>query len=229
MLSTMRFHARTILLAACATFLGGCKSGGPTTFELSPDQYDTAFKQTREVLRDWHFNVDRVDAASGVITTRPKVSAGLATPWVSQQSTLTDEWEDFANRQERRVRVTFEPKSLADSAEAPKSTGSLAGATFVDVRELTEPVVARIEVTVDRVQRPGWQPQAKSIRRTGRTRDPELEDRGMWPDYRVPDRQDTELAARLVKEITGRIGQEKLRPTPSGESGGGDAATQDSK
>jgi hypothetical protein len=202
--------------------VAGCSSEGPTTFEIAPSEYDVAFKQTREVLRDWHFNVDRVDAASGVITTRPKFSAGLATPWVSQQSSLTEEWEDFANRQERRVRVTFEPKSLADSAESPQGTGGLVGSPFVDVRQSGEPVIARVEVTVDRVQLPGWQPQTKSIRRSGRTRDPALEDRGMWPEYRVPDRQDPDLAARLVREITERVQEQRKQGVPD-VAGGQDA------
>lgn len=198
----------SLLLLATAVSLAACSTEGPTTFEISPTDYDTAFKQTRETLRDWHFSIDRVDAASGVITTRPKISSGIATPWVSSQSTLLDEFQDVAVRQERRVRVTFEPKSTSDSAASPKAEG-LAGSPFTDVRQSSEPVVARVEITVDRVQRPGWRPEVKSVRMSSRTRSLELEDRGMWPDYRVPDRQDLSLAARLVEEITERIAEER--------------------
>ncbi|HRJ50427.1 MAG TPA: hypothetical protein PKU91_07830, partial [Phycisphaerales bacterium] len=101
-----RFPA--ILLALAAALTGCARSGSPTV-QIPAGSYSQAFEATRASLRDFDFSLDRVDAASGVITTATKASSGLATPWDPEQSGLDQEWEDFINRQRRFVRVTFVP------------------------------------------------------------------------------------------------------------------------
>jgi hypothetical protein len=81
-----------------------------------------AFDLARDVLREEGFILDRVDAAAGIITTRPKTTAGLATPWDAEQSSAEQEIDDLANRQQRTVRITFEPVERASTTAATSTT-----------------------------------------------------------------------------------------------------------
>jgi len=100
--------------------------------------YGAVFDAVREVLREYRFAVNRVDAERGVITTRLKRTAGLASPWDREQSSFAQEWEDLVNQQHRTVRVTFQP-------------------------DQTEPIRAVIEVQLQRVHRPYWRIETESI------------------------------------------------------------------
>src|SRR5688500_8446844 len=101
---------RALILIVLA-LLGGCGSSKmlPSTFAVDAGRYGEAFDAAREVLRAARFDIDRVDAGGGVISTEPKRSAGLATPWDREQSTMGQEFEDLLNHQQRTVRITFEP------------------------------------------------------------------------------------------------------------------------
>lgn len=172
-------------IVAAQVMLTGCGStpGGPE-IAVAPDQYSDAIAATRDVLRSYRFRVDRVDAAGGVVTTAPKSSSGLATPWDGEQSSFTQELEDLGNNQERRVRVTFDRATTPDADER---------------------ITARVEVVVDRVQRPGWRPTPKSVRHSTVTMDPDLAARQMWPTYSVPIRQDHEFASEIAGKIERRL------------------------
>ncbi len=179
----------TVLLMA-ALHLGGCSaSQGPTTFEIAPGQYARAFDAARETLRDQYFSIDRVDYESGVISTLPKESAGLATPWDDDQSTLRQEWEDFAADQRRQVRIVFE--------HAPGAT---------------EPSVGRVTVVIERRYRPGVRVPPKSARTLTLTQDPALGQRAMWPTYEVPIEEDRALASRLAGAISRRLNDVATEP-----------------
>lgn len=176
----------TALLSALGT-LGGC---GSTTekpeLSIASDEYSDAIAATRDVLRSYRFQIDRVDAAEGVVTTAPKSSSGLATPWDAEQSSFNQELEDLGNMQERRVRVTF------DRATTPDADAK---------------ITARVEVVIDRVQRPGWRPTPKSVRHSTVTMDPDLAARQMWPTYSVPIRQDPEFASEIAGKIGRKLGE----------------------
>ncbi|MFZ4574200.1 MAG: hypothetical protein ACOYN0_07365 [Phycisphaerales bacterium] len=180
----MRF---TLLAIVGAALLGGCAAKGPTSFEVAPGQYATAFAASREVLRSHRFTLERVDADRGVMSTGPKYSSGLFTPWDTEQSSLELELADTMNQQSRRVRITFEPsEAKADEAR-----------------------VGRVEVAVYRMQDYGLRPNPRSIMMTTRTIDPKMSERGVWPQYEVAKTTDAGLARRLAREI-----EAKLRETP---------------
>lgn len=180
-----------VLLAAL--HLGGCASSeGPTTFDVAPGQYTRAFDTARETLRDQFYSIDRVDAEAGVISSFPKDSAGLATPWDSDQSSLKQEWEDLAADQRRTIRIVFE-----------REPGS------------SEPTLGRVTVVVDRRYRPGIRVPAKSVRSASLTQDPALAQRGMWPAYDVAVEEDRALAARLANEISKRLAAPEAAKEPS--------------
>ncbi|MFO0834025.1 MAG: hypothetical protein U0638_03570 [Phycisphaerales bacterium] len=166
----------TLHLAGCAS------SEGPTTFDVAPGQYTRAFNTARETLRDQFYSIDRVDAEAGVISSFPKESAGLATPWDSDQSSFKQEWEDLAADQRRTIRVVFE-----------REPGS------------QEPALGRVTVVVDRRYRPGIRVPAKSVRTASLTQDTALAQRAMWPAYDVAIEEDRALAARIAGEIAKRL------------------------
>ncbi len=191
--------ALTVLGALLLTLqLGGCATERPTTMTVTPAAYQSTFDATRDALRDHGFTLDRVDARFGVITTKPRESAGLATPWSNDQSTLYQEWDDLLNRNERSVRVTFEPE--ANDTE-PQPEG------FLDLRDATEPLTMRVRVVVSRRYRPGWRVETTAVRLSTYQIDPALSPRGMRPTYAVPFSEDERLAARLLKRV-----QDELRP-----------------
>ena len=86
--------------------LGGCAAERTdVTFEVSAGGYARAFDAAKEVLREAGFELDRVDARAGVITTRSKGSAGIATPWVGDESTIEQEFDDLIHQQRRTAVV----------------------------------------------------------------------------------------------------------------------------
>lgn len=168
---------RLLLLLSTASLVG-CAARGTGEFPVPAGRYNDAFVAARTVLRDSGFDIERVDARAGVITTLPKPSAGWATPWDTEQSTAAQETSDLFNRQRREVRIAFEP--------APAEG---------------EPVSGVVTVTVSRVQSPGVRPNSRSIQLTTISRDPALSDRGVWIGYAVAVTRDSDLEARLARKV----------------------------
>ncbi len=194
-LTHTRRSLRLLLCALCASvvyllLLPGCatpKSDG--TFTVPAGAYGAAIDATRDALRDYRFDLDRVDAAAGVVTTAGKWSSGLATPWDAEQSSIGQEWDDAMNRQQRRVRVTF---------------ASAHGEGADDLRSLGAPLVGRVEVTVYRLHRQGWRLESESVGRSRRAFDPEL-GRSQGSRYFVPIARDERLEARIADAVARRI------------------------
>ncbi|MBX3358249.1 MAG: hypothetical protein KF745_07460 [Phycisphaeraceae bacterium] len=209
----MLYRAVAIILAAI--LLGACTPTAKTAdLDLAPGQYDTAFVSTRRVLRDTQFDVDRVDARAGVITTAPKPTAGLATPWDEEQQTFDAEVDDLLNRHRRIVRVTFEP--------APGAAPTDADPVDRDIQDLarTGPTVMRIRVVLLRVERPGWRPDLNGAKLNVRSVDPDLARRGLLPSYTVPIGEDRDLAKRLaylINEDMKKPGTDQSEPLPEPE------------
>jgi len=183
------------LLLAIASLLGGCAASTPATIDIPAGQYERAFDAAREQLVRARFELDRVDARAGVITTRPKTTAGLATPWDGESVTLEQKTEDLLNQQQRRVRITFEP---ATGATPPRDAA-------MDLRTIETPLTARVEVAIDRVRTPGWELDATAIRYSWRTQSRAITERGLWPRYDVPFSQDDAWARTLASRVARAI------------------------
>ncbi|MCC5822071.1 MAG: hypothetical protein LAT64_14470 [Phycisphaerales bacterium] len=178
-----RAIAIPILLLALGLLAPGCASvppGARADAEMTPESYPDLFNAARDVLTEYRFTLDRVDAARGVITTAPKRTAGLATPWDREQSTIGQSFEDLAHQHERIARVTFEP------ADNPTRVG--------------------VEVVVQRVRRPHWRIETDAIRMSTHARDPLAIRAGVPTEYREPVSEDRALAARLMHRIIERAG-----------------------
>ena len=177
--------------AVCgAAWLGGCASGGATELAIGPGEYAVAFDAARDVLRDARFEIDRVDARAGVITTAPKT-----TTW--------RDLEDVLNRHGRRVRVSFEPAGEPVGGEAGEAAE---GNTIRDL--LTEEpgeLVMRVRGVVEREQRPGWRLESSAAHLSTRAEDPALVRRGMEPGYTVAVREDAALGGELAQRIAKRL------------------------
>lgn len=175
-----------MLWAGVGAVLGACASVPESPeVEVAPGGYAQAFSAVRDIVREHRFQVDRVDAAAGVISSAPKQTSGLFTPWDGEQSTASLELDDTVNLQQRRVRVTFEPRAGA----------------VEDLRDGDRPLVCRFEVTLERIERPGVRVPPKAVRYSSQAEDPELRQRGMYPSYTVVVSQDPLLAARLAQEL----------------------------
>ncbi|MBX3386720.1 MAG: hypothetical protein KF768_09130 [Phycisphaeraceae bacterium] len=201
------------LLVAGASALMGCSSGSSSAADANSEGAEVrlvaersigsgvysaeggAFAVARETLRDNGYMLERVDAASGVITTRPKTTAGIVTPWHRDQSTFEQELSDFANRQQRTVRITFAPEGREHDELMPG-----------DLRAHEGPVTMRVRVIVERMNRPGRRVDTTSVRMSSYFRDTELEARGFGWQYAVADEDDRALAERLAAEIVRRSG-----------------------
>lgn len=194
-----------VVMMGVGLALGGCRSAGvPASVDLEPGAYARAFDETRDLLLARQFTLERVDARAGVITTQPKPTAGLATPWDTEQSSFRQEVEDLMNQQERQVRVVFAPAEESDPTPGP-------GDAPVDLREAPGPLVARFEVSLLRVSVPGARVEPSAIYLSSRTVDPALRDRGVGPRDRIAIAQDPELSGRLADDLRRRLG---AAPTP---------------
>lgn len=190
--------ATPILAVLCLlsfAFAGGCASpgiAGPA--DIPAERYAATFDAARDVLRERRFDLARVDSTAGVLTTQPSVSAGLFTPWSRDQQTFDDELDDTLNRQQRTVRVAFEPVE----AQGPESVRDM----------VASPTPTRLEVrvTVERQHRAGQQPQPASTTMSSRWIDPAMERRGL-NDYAVTMRRDEALERALTAEILEKAGR----------------------
>lgn len=195
---------RSLVIAVVATgaWLGGCAASHhqERTFIVSGGEYAAAFSAAKETILSARFELERVDARAGVITTKPKPTSGLATPWDLEQTSLGQELEDLLNRQYRRVRVTFEPEASGDAASGG-SPEEPAG----DLRLGGTPTRCTVSVVIDRVRRPGQRIETSSIRLSTTAMDPEVAAQGMWPQYAVPIARDDRLASRLASRIHARL------------------------
>lgn len=183
---------RRLILPLCFTaagLLGGCaRPAAPSTFVIEPAQYAAAFDAAREALRAHRFELDRVDAAGGVITTSPAPGAGFATPWIDHTDTVEDGLKSTINDERRVATVVFSLQGA--NAEAP-----------ADLRLASQPLDVSVRVSVERLYRPGRRPDATGVRLGSFATDPELVARGEQPWYATHVRDDDRLAGRIARAI----------------------------
>ena len=189
---------RLVILFVVALVSTGCAAhnSAPATFHVSAGHYADAFNAARDTLRTMQFELDRVDARAGVITTRPKHSAGIAAPWDTEQSTLSQEWEDFTHEQYRSVRLLFEPTERAAAIAQESGVSAL-----TDLRKFSGDITGIVIVVIKRKTRPNWRIDTTSIRLSSFARDP----LGGSGRVLVPIERDTRLEGRLARRIERRM------------------------
>ena len=184
----------------------GCRSGQPSTqTHRQPDSegtledslstiavegvpYTDVFQAAREVLGSYRFGINRVDAARGVLTTHPKRTVGIASPWDQEQSTIGQQLEDFANQQERVVRIEFDHnQSDADHQQAQGI------------------VRVRVGVVLSRAHRPNWRIESESIRLSTHARSRDELGRIEPTEFREVLGHDSALATRIAQAIAARF------------------------
>lgn len=181
----------TALLAGLA--LTGCEAQPPRIrqFEIAPGGYAAAVDRTRDTLRRAEFELDRVDARAGVITTNPRQWAGVATPWLPHSAEPGADIDGLMHHERRIVRVTFRPTDRTiDPADQT-----------LDLRTYEGPVTGSVEVLVQRIYRPHRRIGVPSVRMSSFARDPGetgLEGEG-W--FIVDHRRDEALADRMARAI----------------------------
>lgn len=173
----------------------GCAAERARTgaFDAPGGTYADAFEAAKDALREQGYKLARVDARAGLIESQPRASAGLATPWVFDESTIGEEVDGLMNAYRRRVVVRFDGGEDRD----------------FDLREAQLPVRGEVVVEQERLQRPGRRVESSAIRRTSYWSEPAWRSAGMTRFY-APAPDDEGLAARLARDIERRLG----RPEP---------------
>ncbi|MDX2148385.1 MAG: hypothetical protein SFZ23_12765 [Planctomycetota bacterium] len=201
------------MLGLVIAALSGCGVSRETpTFDVPAGAYPQAFEAAKAVLREHRFTLDRVDARAGVILTEQRHSAGLATPWDADQATAEDELQDLLNRRQRTVRVVFAPPvaSTTTGSSNPTASSGLDNPRptslppeldpLRDLRATPGPLVARVQVVVERLNRPNLQLSPRTVRLRNYTYDPDLIAGGQT---RVDD--DVALSKRLAGEMLAEL------------------------
>lgn len=195
-------HPRPGLLIVCALLapgLAGCATAdSPTELVIEAGDYPHVFEAAKATLRSMRFDLERIDARAGVISTAEKSTAGLFMPWDAGWSSFRQDLEDTVQHQRRRARITF---------ERPEAAGAPPPESDQDLREQTGLLTMRVRVVIERVQRPGWRINTTSIGLSTRAVDPALAGRDMIPEYRVAIGEDAAFSARLLRAIRQRQDQ----------------------
>jgi hypothetical protein len=176
------------LLLALAMALVGCAST-PDDAAVAAPAYAPIFDAARNALRAHDFELERVDAAAGVIRTRPRSSAGLATPWIDHADSFGESVDDLLNRERRTAEVRFRPLAIEGDGDV-----LLEG----DLRTHAGPFAAEVTVTVERVYLPGRRPSPTAVRLGGVARDPAQRQAGLQPAFAIQRGVDEPLAARIA-------------------------------
>ncbi|MFN0011760.1 MAG: hypothetical protein ACKVS8_08980 [Phycisphaerales bacterium] len=194
-----------LLALALLCLAGGCAAPAPTQTQLdvASATYPAAFQSARDVLREFDFILERVDAQAGILATAIKPTAGAATPWDQEQTSLSNEVEDLFNRQARSVRISF---------SAPDEPGQ------TDLRRATSPLNMRIVATLYRRQRPGWRPEPTGVALHRHWQDTQSPSPPLRPGDEPAEQivafdEDRALAALLAERIRERL----ARPTVPGQ------------
>ncbi len=187
-------HAmRTILLAsALLAFLNtltGCAGRAESrTFEIPAGRYNEAIVATRDTLRASGYTLERIDATAGEITTTERTVTGLASPFASENRSLSGVAADTLTNRPRTVRVRFRDARDPQSPPAPDA-----------------PVRAEVEAVIWKRIQPGRRVETETTFRGRVARDPAEIRRGVNAGTPVPVRLDHDYARVLARRITERL------------------------
>lgn len=196
--------SRLILLSLCFVVLSGCSTASSPggRFAVAPGGYQAAFDWACETLLDRGFTLNRVDAAAGVVTTKPQPGRGLLGPWERQQPTLSSELADAMHTQSRTVRIDFIPAKRESAVPSDLPRTQLDGGPVQAGIDPDQRIVARVTVLIERRYRPGFRPQVADVIRSGRAVDPQ---HSGGRDFSVVVRRDEDLEDRIAGQIASGI------------------------
>lgn len=245
MLIDRRVLAMVCVLAAAALSpaLVGCQVAPRSDrFQAPAGGYEQAFDAVKDVLREHRFELERVDARRGVITTRPRASSGWATPWIRHASDAELATRGLLQRERRTVRVTFDAVAAAAPAVRPQAptptpTPALADPLLdqadpadrvsprpptgdADLRAHAGPIEARVEVFIERVYSPNRRLESTSVRLTSEASDPRDAAAGRSAERLAPAGRDEALAGRLAREAAARAAGAYAEPRRPDQAGG---------
>lgn len=192
-----RSRSLVLVLIGAGLLLGGCakQTPGPSSFRIPSAEYEAYFDAARDALRDHQFELERVDARSGVITTLPVAAAGWATPWIDHASTSGQATNDLLHRNRRIATVRF-AKVSPDTNLARRIDP-----VSEDLRTFEGTIEVSVGVTLEEVYRPGRRTSATSIRLTSFTEDPRDETLNAQQLRTRTVGTDSALAERLAQAV----------------------------
>lgn len=157
-----------VTLLGSAAWCSGCakQTPEPASFRIPAAEYSVYFDAARETLREFQFDIDRVDARSGVITTQPVAAAGWATPWIDHASSFDQATNDLIHRNRRIATVNFSPVNDATDVARPVDPVS------EDLRTFEGTIEISISVLLEEVYRSGRRASPASIRLSSFTTNP---------------------------------------------------------
>lgn len=92
----------------------------PGSHTVQAADFELLASRIERTLRDYGFNIDRVDYRLGLITTEPLVSAQFFEPWRRDNQTIDDVTRSSLATHRRRVEVTIEKDDGGTYAATPK-------------------------------------------------------------------------------------------------------------
>ena len=167
------------------------------SFTITGAQYAEAFDAAKGMLRDHRFQLDRIDARAGVITSRPASSAGYFTPWIRHTASTAEAVDASLNRERRIAAVGFAP---ADDS------------TVDDLRSYQGDIAVTVGVAVERVLTPGARHTTTSIRLSSTYTNPAWLERDMQPHHAVFAGIDLPLAERMRENLSNELLASDLVP-----------------
>lgn len=196
-----------------AALLTGCIGGsrGATSIDervefvedarvlVDPADYAWMFERARDALRDAGFEIDRVDAAAGVITTAPM--PGLAA------------WKSGLLREAGVARALHAEGWHATTVEG-RAVFASEGERVEDLRDAGSSLTLRFEVVERREHRPSRRIDTTSVVYASEFSDRGFSRQGMEPSFTVAWRRNHQAEALLSQRVAG------VRPADRGENPG---------
>ncbi len=151
---------RALVVAGACVAGGGCASSvtavgdGAARVELDRS-YAAVFDAARDAVREMGWDLERVDAARGIIRTRPRAASGWITPWIPHSTTAGDAWTGVLQHDERVATVRFRPAGAAGDPPL-----------WTDLRDLAGPWEVEVTVEVLRRYQPDRRADPTSVRFT---------------------------------------------------------------
>ena len=225
---------RLASLLALAIVLTGCaqssRSVGPpaaATFAVPVEDYARAFETASDELTRRRFEIERVDARSGVIVTQPKTGAGLLAPWTLAPGARIA--EDTLNAQSRIIEVRFE---AAESAiQAPRGVRApLANPQpLLPPGQAAETVIVSVRVLILRQVSPNRRLEPSGIRYSLDSNNPALSRRGLGTRFDAPKDLDERAATQIARSIQNRLAETSGRRNADGGAADQGSASSDAK